>query len=165
MSRATTTHGRPATEAGGVDASADLLDAARGRGLTVRELDGHALDFDREFDAVFSNAALHWMTRPSDVVAGVARALKSGGRFVAEFGVVERIELIPRPTRLPTGIEGWLRTFRAPFFEQYPPGRREGVLADVIWMLQAQLRDEAGDWTADYVRLRVRARLEAGAVS
>ncbi|MEZ5903804.1 MAG: methyltransferase domain-containing protein [Geminicoccaceae bacterium] len=35
--------------------------------------DGHALPFEAEFDAVFSNAALHWMTRPDDVIAGVAR--------------------------------------------------------------------------------------------
>ena len=40
----------------------------------------------QEFDAVFSNAALHWMLRPERVVAGVARALRPGGRFVAEFG-------------------------------------------------------------------------------
>ena len=49
-------------------------------------MDGHALAFGHEFDAVFSNAALHWMTRPAEVVAGIARALKPGGRFVAEFG-------------------------------------------------------------------------------
>src|SRR5262249_29978187 len=41
----------------GVDASAELLAAARARGLDVRLMDGHALTFDREFDAVFSNAA------------------------------------------------------------------------------------------------------------
>src|SRR5439155_13923693 len=40
----------------------------------------------REFDAVFSNAALHWMTRADDVIQGVRRALKPGGRFVAEMG-------------------------------------------------------------------------------
>ena len=44
------------------------------------------LTFDPEFDAVFSNAALHWMTDADAVVKGVARALKPGGRFVAEFG-------------------------------------------------------------------------------
>ena len=39
-----------------------------------------------QFDAVFSNAALQWMTRPAEVVAGVRRALRPGGRFVGEFG-------------------------------------------------------------------------------
>ena len=35
---------------------------------------------------MFSNAALHWMTRPDEVLAGVRRALRPGGRFVGEFG-------------------------------------------------------------------------------
>jgi len=70
----------------GIDASQDMIDGATSRGLNVRIADGHALDFDNEFDAVFSNAALHWMTNPDAVIAGVAKALKPGGRFVAEFG-------------------------------------------------------------------------------
>src|SRR3954463_10413286 len=45
----------------GVDASAAQVAAARGLGLDARVVDGHALDFAAEFDAVFSNAALHWM--------------------------------------------------------------------------------------------------------
>lgn len=73
-------------EVTGTDASADMVAAARARGIDARVADGHALDFDERFDAVFSNAALHWMTRPDAVIAGVARALRPGGRFVAEFG-------------------------------------------------------------------------------
>ena len=47
-----------------------------------------SLAFDREFDAVFSNAVLHWMrSRPRRCARiGVYRALKPGGRFVAEMG-------------------------------------------------------------------------------
>lgn len=70
----------------GVDASPDMLSGAKARGLDVDVADGHALTFKPEFDAVFSNAALHWMTDPDAVISGVARALKPGGRFVAEFG-------------------------------------------------------------------------------
>lgn len=70
----------------GVDASPAMVEAARRRGLDAHLSDGHALGFEAEFDAVLSNAALHWMTRPTDVLNGVARALRSGGRFVAEFG-------------------------------------------------------------------------------
>jgi trans-aconitate methyltransferase len=70
----------------GVDGSPEMIRAARERGIDAHVMDGHALDFDAEFDAVFSNAALHWMLRPDDVIAGVARALKPGGRFVAEMG-------------------------------------------------------------------------------
>ena len=70
----------------GVDASEAMVAAARARGLDARVVDGHDLGFDAEFDAVFSNAALHWMRRPDAVLAGVARALRPGGRFVAELG-------------------------------------------------------------------------------
>ncbi|MCC0018200.1 MAG: methyltransferase domain-containing protein, partial [Rhodobiaceae bacterium] len=54
----------------GVDASPDFIEAAIARGLDARLMDGHELTLDAEFDAVFSNAALHWMTRPRDVLAG-----------------------------------------------------------------------------------------------
>ena len=70
----------------GVDASAEQVAAARGRGLDARVMDGEALAFGAEFDAVLSNAALHWMRRPDAVIAGVWRALEPGGRFVAEMG-------------------------------------------------------------------------------
>ena len=70
----------------GCDASVELIQAARARGLSVDWVDAHALPYSAEFDAVFSNAALHWMTRPAEVIAGVRRALRPGGRFVGEFG-------------------------------------------------------------------------------
>ena len=70
----------------GVDAAPDMVAAARVRGLDARVAAGQDLDFDRDFDAVFSNAALHWMRPPERVLAGVYRALKPGGRFVAEMG-------------------------------------------------------------------------------
>lgn len=70
----------------GVDLSDELLAVARMKGLTVQKADGHALSYAQEFDAVFSNLALHWMLAPELVIAGVARALRPRGRFVGEFG-------------------------------------------------------------------------------
>ena len=78
----------------GVDGSAAQVRAARALGLDVAVADGQRLPFREWFDAVFSNAALHWMADADAVVAGVRRALRPGGRFVAEFGghgCVERI--------------------------------------------------------------------------
>ncbi len=63
----------------GIDSSPELVAAARAKGLEAMEGDGQALEFDGEFDAVFSNAALHWMLRAGDVLRGVHRALKPGG--------------------------------------------------------------------------------------
>ncbi|KAK4704318.1 hypothetical protein P7C70_g1894, partial [Phenoliferia sp. Uapishka_3] len=80
----------------GLDASKDLLAAAeklKGSRENVEFLllDGHEVgeveDGKETFDAVFSNAALHWMKRdPKKVVKGVHKVLKKGGRFVAEMG-------------------------------------------------------------------------------
>lgn len=70
----------------GVDASHDMITAALSLGLDAHVMDGHALQYEREFDAVFTNAALHWMKQPELVIAGVWKALKQGGRFVGEFG-------------------------------------------------------------------------------
>jgi SAM-dependent methyltransferase len=186
----------------GVDSSEDFIKAARARGLDARLMDGEALTFESEFDAVFSNAALHWMRDAPAVVRGVARALKPGGRFVAEFGGhgnvaaivtamravalarggdlglahpwffpaprpyqalleecgfrVLRIALIPRPVVLKTGIAEWLMLFRKPFFAQFGAGA-EAALAQTVDLLRPALCDADGNWTADYVRLRVEA--------
>jgi len=70
----------------GVDSSTEQVAAARALGLDARCIDGTALDFREEFDAVFSNAALHWMRPPEQVARGVFVALRPGGRFVGELG-------------------------------------------------------------------------------
>jgi trans-aconitate methyltransferase len=186
----------------GVDISESLLAAAGARGVETRRMDGQKLAFDSAFDAVFSNAALHWMSDAGAVIEGIFRALKPGGRFVAEFGGhgnvaavvtamratagrrggdaalagpwffpsvavyremleergfrVVRIGLFPRPTPLPTGMIAWLKVFRRPFFAQYG-AEEDQVLAEVEELLAPSLRDARGNWTADYVRLRVEA--------
>jgi SAM-dependent methyltransferase len=69
---------------------------------------------------------------------------------------VDWIALIPRPTPLPTGIAGWLRTFAGPFTKDLPPERAAGLLAETERRLGA-LYDPAEGWIADYVRLRFAA--------
>jgi trans-aconitate methyltransferase len=69
--------------------------------------DGESMTFDGEFDAVFSNAALHWMLQAGDVARGIFRALRAGGRFVAEFGGkgnVQRIESAMRQVMSEEGV-------------------------------------------------------------
>jgi SAM-dependent methyltransferase len=70
----------------GVDASAEQVAGTRARGIEAHVASGEALPFRNEFDAVFSNAAMHWMRNADAVIDGVRRALKPGGRFVAEMG-------------------------------------------------------------------------------
>src|SRR5687768_4197696 len=182
----------------GIDASAEMVAAATARGIDARVIDAQRLRFDREFDAVFSNAALHWVRDHDAMLAGIHRALKPGGRFVAEFGghgniaaiqvairsvlahrgwqtnihryyatpaeysarlgahafTVDQIELIPRPTPLPTGIRGWLETFERATLDRIPPHQREPFLQEVEDLLREEICDSRGNWTAHYVRLR-----------
>jgi trans-aconitate methyltransferase len=190
----------------GVDASPNMVAAARGRGVAVDEASAESLPYPNgEFDAVFSNAALHWVRDQDAMLAEVHRVLRPNGRFVAEMGGhgnvaailvaltavlaryghddlenevnyyptpeaytrrleragfrVERMELIPRPTPLAEGgMAEWLRTFRRGVLDSLPEELRETVVAETTALLARALRDEDGNWIADYVRLRFVAR-------
>jgi trans-aconitate methyltransferase len=182
----------------GIDASEEMVAAAKARGLDARLITAERLPFEREFDAVFSNAVLHWVRDHDAMLAGVHRALKPGGRFVAEFGghgniaaiqvairsvlahrgwdtnihryyatpaeysvrlhehgfTVQQIDLIPRPTPLPTGMRGWLETFERATIDRIPHDQRESFITEVEELLREEICDSYGNWTAHYVRLR-----------
>lgn len=190
----------------GVDSSTDMIAAAHQRGIDARVMDATKLSFGEEFDAVFSNAVLHWIKHDPDAAIDSAyRALRHPGRFVGEMGghgcvaavnvalivglekrgiknaasicpwyfptvedytarleragfVAESVQLIPRPTPLPTGMRAWLETFANPFCAVLPEGQRDDYLDETTEMLRPALCDERGRWTADYMRLRFLAR-------
>jgi trans-aconitate methyltransferase len=196
----------------GVDASPAMLASARARGLqsacgfSIEQHDATSLPYHHQFDAVFSNAALHWIPGLSGQQAALARvhrALRPNGRFVAEMGghgniaairtalqavlapfhidaeaaaasffpattlyrrlleaagfTIQSIELIPRPTPLPNGMESWLNTFRNGVLDRLTPADRATAIANTTRLLEPILRDADGNWTADYVRLRFHA--------
>ena len=91
----------------GTDADPAMVAAAASKGLDARVMDGQALSFDGEFDAVFSNAAIHWMPDTAAVFAGAFRALKPGGRFVAECGGFGNIAAIRAGLRGVLGARGY----------------------------------------------------------
>ncbi|WP_395623691.1 methyltransferase domain-containing protein [Sphingomonas daechungensis] len=70
----------------GIDNSPQLVAAARAIGLEVLDMDAADMTFDAEFDAAFSNAALHWMLEKERVAKAIFRALNRGGRFAGEMG-------------------------------------------------------------------------------
>lgn len=88
-------------EVTGIDASPSMVAQARQNFPKLKFVlgDARAMEFAEPFDAVFSNAALHWMAEPARVAAGVARALKPGGRFVFEMGAKGNIGRILKALR------------------------------------------------------------------
>ncbi|MCY4529644.1 MAG: methyltransferase domain-containing protein [Chloroflexi bacterium] len=80
----------------GIDSSDDMVRVASENYPSIRfeVADARSLPFENEFDAVFSNAVLHWVRPPEAVVDSVRRALRPAGRFVAEFGGENNIRTI-----------------------------------------------------------------------
>jgi SAM-dependent methyltransferase len=192
----------------GLDASPEMVEVARARGVDAFVADAQALDLEAQvsrfgrFDAAFSNAALHWMLDPAAVARGVFALLRPGGRFVGEMGgegnvtilrrgireeLTERgypvppadpqwyaspaafrhvyldtgfedieANLIERPTPLPTGISGWVKTFRTGWMDVAGVAAedREEIAQAVERRLAPELQNDDGSFYADYVRLR-----------
>ncbi len=71
---------------------------------------------------------------------------------------VEYIELIPRPTPLATGMAAWIRIFGMTFISKLPVAEHDSAIQETVERLRPVLCDQQERWTADYVRLRFRAR-------
>ncbi len=83
----------PRGQVTGIDSSPEMIryasenfPKARYPNLSFREMDARALSFTGEFDLVFSNAALHWISDHRPLITGIARALRPGGRMVVQMG-------------------------------------------------------------------------------
>ncbi len=70
----------------GIDNSLSMVGAARARGLDARLMDAAQLKFGEAFDAVFSNATLHWVLDKERAARAIWFALKPSGRFAGEMG-------------------------------------------------------------------------------
>lgn len=107
------------------------------------------------FDAVFSNATLHWILdadAAAKTLAAYAAVLERHG-FAVTFAT-----LFERPTPLAGGFDGlgaWYREFCSHMFAAVAPERRESAIARAGELARGRFVD--GTWVADYVRLRVRA--------
>jgi ubiquinone/menaquinone biosynthesis C-methylase UbiE len=197
----------------GVDSSPNMIDKARKHGLSTCFVgDAQSLSFPEEhkrlqgeFDAVFSNAALHWCKDATGVIESVRHALKQNGRFVGEMGgfmncvgvrsslhralrrrgvdplkldpwyfpspkeyqqrleekgfKVEQISLHPRLTALPGPLIDWLRTFaRGSMLSAFSDEEAESIMREVQDDCEVDCRDNDGNWSIMYVRLRFIAR-------
>ena len=110
----------------GLDASEAMVEAARARGVDAFVADAQALDLEGQasrfgqFDAAFSNAALHWMLDPDAVASGVFSVLKPGGRFAGEMGGEGNIATLRNGIRAELSERGYDVPAEDP---QWYPGR------------------------------------------
>jgi trans-aconitate methyltransferase len=114
----------------GIDKSANMIQYAKSKysQIPFHVKDVLELDDHNVFDAVFSNATLHWVNQPKDALKAIYHSLKSGGRFVAEFGGAGNVEMITNEIRLQleaVGIE-----YKSPWY--YPTiGQYSSLMEEV----------------------------------
>lgn len=80
----------------GVDKSENMIQQANNKypDITFMAKDVLELEYKNAFDAVFSNATLHWIKQPEEALQYIYNSLKPGGRFVAEFGGKDNVQII-----------------------------------------------------------------------
>jgi trans-aconitate methyltransferase len=133
-----------------------VFSAIKSGGQFVGEFGGHGnvAAINTAIRAVLEKHGIEW-TGKKPVTYPSVQMFKS---VLEEAGFeVPYIELIPRPTPLPTGIKGWLETFGSSFLEDAEPEEQRLMLDEIETLLAPALRDEFGNWTADYIRLRFKA--------
>lgn len=124
-----------------VDASPEQIAKAKADGLDARVMDGQALAFEPEFDAVFTNAALHWMKGADAVIAGVKRALKPGGRFVGEFGGAGNVRTLRAALRVAVAARGIDPDAADPWYFPRPEEYKAKLEASGFQVQSAELID------------------------
>jgi trans-aconitate methyltransferase len=143
----------------GIDADAAMIATARTEHPELRFEVTSAYDFtvDTPVDAVFSNAALHWMTRPEDVLVRVAAALRPNGRFVAELGGAHNTDRVSSALRAALERHGIPRQEQArPWYFPSPAEyttllERHGFEVRALWHFErftplAPGEHSLGDW-------------------
>jgi 2-isopropylmalate synthase len=186
----------------GVDLSEEMVNKTKSKGIDASVMSVTNLDFENHFDAVFSNAVLHWVKDSELAIQKINTSLKKEGRFVAEFGGygniknltdaiqevfdshsswggfenpwvflkeseykillekngfdVEYIELIQRPTPI-DDIINWLDVFANGITKDLTKEQKEIFKKEVKEVLKPKQYNEKDGWSADYVRLRVKA--------
>jgi len=150
----------------GVDSDAAMLEVARREhpGIRVARADAQdaaalaAAAGGAPFDAVLSNAALHWMPRQDDVVGAVAAVLRPGGRLVVEMGGLGNVARITAAIRFARGEIGldpdvatsW--TFPSPG-EQAARLERHGYAVRLVQLIDRPTPLEPGSTAADWARM------------
>ena len=124
----------------GMDSDPAMVQQAQANypGIGFEVKDAADFSYPEPFDAVFSSAVLHWVNQPAWVATNVYKALKPGGRFVAEFGARDNVRAILGAVAEVLRKQGWHRS--EPWTPWYFPS--VGEYTSLL---------EAARFTVDYV--------------
>jgi trans-aconitate 2-methyltransferase len=151
----------------GIDSSPDMVERARRSfpperhpNLHFQVGDAMELDFAERFEAIFSNATLHWVRDHQRVLGGVSRALKPGGRLLFQMGGrgnAQTILAVLKELGRTRPWDAWLAGFPCPY-SFYGPEEYRGWLARAglqtwrVELVPKQMRQQGPEGLAGWVR-------------
>ncbi len=151
----------------GVDVSAEMIDFASANftptkhpNLRFARVDASALDFDNQFDIVFSNAVLHWIADHRPVLHGIAKALKPSGRILVQMGgrgcAVDVLAAVSELSGEPTWREYFTNfSFRYSFYspDEYRPWLAEaGLVAQRVELIPKDMTHTGAEGFGGWIR-------------
>lgn len=143
----------------GMDSSTKMIETAQQAYPEIRFVPGDIADFSfpETFDAIFSNAALHWVRKAEEAIICLSRALRPGGRFVAEFGgrgnttnILNALGQAIRELGLGEFRHGWYY----PSIGEYTPLlEKHGLMVDSAWLFDRPTKLEGEDGMLNWLRM------------
>jgi trans-aconitate methyltransferase len=102
----------------GVDNSAEMIHAAKSKfpGIEFHQMDARKMSFDFRFDAIFSNAVLHWIPEKDKVIEQMRLLLKENGQIVLEFGGKGNVQQMQNTMRKELRKKGYYENAKADFW-------------------------------------------------
>jgi trans-aconitate methyltransferase len=143
----------------GLDQSAQMIGQARQNypSLEFKLADAASFSFAEPFDAVFSNAALHWVTQAEAAIKSIAGALRPGGRFVAEFGGKRNVGRLLAAAKIALEHRGlpYVNPWYFPSIGEYSAIlERNGFEVAAAWHFDRRtMLDEGADAMRDWIQM------------
>ncbi len=143
----------------GLDSAASMVAAASTAYPDIEFILGTAADFAfaQPFDAVFSNATLHWVPQADEAAVCIARALKPGGRFVAEFGGLHNMHHVAAAVQVAirdlTGLDSHHRWYFPSIAEYSGVLAQAGLELRSAWLFERPTPLEGDDGMRNWIRM------------
>lgn len=143
----------------GMDSSAEMLAKARESypDIEFRQADVTGFTVDEPFDALFSNAVLHWVTAASDAARCMAQSLRPGGRLVVEFGgkgnIAHIVEGVRGAIRELTGRDQGHQWYFPSIAEYAAVLEAQGLEVEAAWLFPRWTPLEGESGIRDWIRM------------